>query len=67
MQIGSIAGAASANAARALQQGASIRVADKVQDQQKLEGQAAVSLIESSGRVARGQEPGKGLRVDTYA
>ena len=44
-----------------------IGVLAKLQNQQKQEGRAAVSLIESSGLRPGAAEPGKGARLDVRA
>ena len=63
-----LAGIATAQKAAAIRHETGVGVLKKLQGQQQLEGQAAVSLIESSGSVQKGApEPGKGSLVDVVA
>lgn len=63
MNLGSAAGGASAAVAA---NATSIEVLKQALDAQKLQGQAAVQLIQTAGQVGA-QEPGKGTLVDARA
>jgi len=58
---------ASAQKAQTVRTDMNIGVLAKLQNQQKQEGRAAVSLIESSGLRPGASEPGKGARLDVRA
>lgn len=68
--MSAVAGVSGHGHGPAVQASLSLEVASKVQDQQKQEGQAAVSLIEGAGEVSQ-QAPashdGSGHHVNVYA